>query len=591
MSVSAPTSEFSPMRIDTQAKKLFEESGLSPIKSLPSAVETESPERLDFEEEVNMMEDIIQEEVDMVEEIIQEDVDLDVTETLEKITIDDDKEVSKAQEERFQNVADEVNSPVMVEVSQKILETSLKVIAEHHPRLEELKKKARRLSDRMAEITESRRRSSLLNSPADQINATLSEMFEKPKAESAQVISDSIIVKTTSERSVVSDSLAASGDLEKQASDLFSKSLNSSSIDGGTYTVHHSENSFSKPLEPRMTAGSFHAPGFSSPLHGRSMQMLDDINTPTQLLTMNESAFVKSARLNSSEKSGTDIGLMGVMSPENMLNITTPTRRSVLKSNGNTPTAAPAEKSNVTNHTMEEPMMEDVQNPSTNIYESTFQSVNSSNTLPLAPPTPGFNRMSYIQNLNMLVPLEEEEEEERQMSAVNRFPHLAELIKEEKMWKESQGKNTSIHYSKKYGNGDSLMVDNSFVMAQSVAFTPGKGMRGVEPSGLFEEELGDSISGQSLANSSIFSVGKSGKQKNPDIYTMSSYVSFSLLNVIVINRISGLLHSSSESRRGFIDASTRIPDRATESFWRKLKSSCSRSLKYMRSVESRMDRL
>jgi len=123
----------------------------------------------------------------------------------------------------------------------------------------------------------------------------------------------------------------------------------------------------------------------------------------------------------------------------------------------------------------------------------------------------------------MLVPLEEEEEEERQMSAVNRFPHLAELIREEKMWKESQGKNTSINYSKKYGSGDTLMVDNSFVMAQSIACTPGKGMRGIEPSELFEEELGDSISGQSLANSSIFSVGKAGKQKNPDVYTMSSY--------------------------------------------------------------------
>ncbi|KAE9549491.1 hypothetical protein FO519_007302 [Halicephalobus sp. NKZ332] len=481
--VQSPTSEFSPMRVDTVAKKLFDESALSPIKRSSNNIQAQAevPARIDFEEDVDMMEDIFQEEVEMA-----------VAEDLEKITIEDDQEVSKTQEEEFGDELGEHNSPVMVEVSQRILETSLRVMAEHNPRLEELKKKARRLSDRMAEITQSRRRSSLLNSPADMINATLSEMFEKPRAELSQVISDPVVTKTISDRSIASDSLVGSGGLEKQTSDLFSKSLNLSGIDGGTYTVHHSPsvNSFEKPLEPRITASSFHVPGFSSPLHGKSTQMLDDINTPTQLVTMNESGLIKTNwKLDDSGKSDAHLGLMDIMSPENILNVTTPVRKSILKSSSNTPIVS-GEKSNIVDPTVGEGVLENVLHP-TNAYDNSFLSVNNSSTLPIAPPTPGFNRMSYIQK--------------------------------EKEWKDAQGKNTSISYSKKYGNGDSLIGDNSFVMAQSMACTPGKGMRGIEPVELFEEELADSISGQSFANSSIYSVGKLGKQKNQDIYTVSSY--------------------------------------------------------------------
>ena len=101
-----PTSEFSPTDIDMEAKKLFDESDLSPIKPLPNTDGTEFPERMDFEEDVNMTEE------------------MEVAENLEKITIRDEKED---------------NPPVVDEVSQKIIETSLKVMAECNPQLEELK--------------------------------------------------------------------------------------------------------------------------------------------------------------------------------------------------------------------------------------------------------------------------------------------------------------------------------------------------------------------------------------------------------------------------------------------------------------------
>ncbi|KAE9547516.1 hypothetical protein FO519_009268, partial [Halicephalobus sp. NKZ332] len=473
----SPTSEFSPMRVDTVAKKLFDESGLSPIKCLSNNIQsgTKISEQSDFKEDVDMMEDVVREELKMA-----------VSGDSENIMTEDNNEVPENYQGKFEN---ESNSSMMSEVSQKILETSLRVMAEYNPRLEELKKKTRRLSDQMAEITQSRRRSSLLNSPADMINATLSEMFEKPRAESSQMFSDPGITKTIFERSILSDSLIGPGGLERQSSDLFLRSPNSSGINGSTYTVHHSPalNSSRKPLLPRITAGSFHTPGFSSPLRRKSTQMLDDINTPTQLVTMNESEFIKATmKLDDSRKSDADTELVEAMIHDDILNVTTPTKRSVSKSGGNTFTMNSANKYESNNFGIEKVVSEDILSPK-NIFENSFESVSSSNTLPIAPPTPGCNTMNYLQNLNMFISLEEEEEKE--ISAINLFPHLAELIKEEKEWKEAQGRNNSINYSRKYGHGDSLIGDNSFVMAQSMAWTPGKGMRGIEPVELFEEEL------------------------------------------------------------------------------------------------------
>jgi len=120
----------------------------------------------------------------------------------------------------------------------------------------------------------------------------------------------------------------------------------------------------------------------------------------------------------------------------------------------------------------------------------------------------------------MLVPLEEDEEE-KEISAIKRFPHLAELIKEEKIWKESQGRNTSISYSRKYCNNDSLIENNSCVADELMGFTPGKGMRGMEPLE-FCEELGNSASAQSFLSSTVNSE-KLDKPKSSEAYTMSSY--------------------------------------------------------------------
>lgn len=120
--ILVPTSEFSPMCVDTEAKKLFDESGISPIKCLPNSMETDVPERLDFEEDVDMT----------------EEMEMDVTENLKKITIED-KEIPKTNQKEPVDKEDESESSIMDEVSQRLFETSLKVMAEHNPKLEELR--------------------------------------------------------------------------------------------------------------------------------------------------------------------------------------------------------------------------------------------------------------------------------------------------------------------------------------------------------------------------------------------------------------------------------------------------------------------
>ena len=388
---------------------------------------------------------------------------------------------------------------------------------------------ARRLSDRMAEITEARRRFSLLNSSPDQINATLSEMFEKPRAESNQMFSDGGITRTISDRSIISDSLIGPGALERQSSDTFSKSLNSSGV-GGTYTIHRSENS-EKILEDGMNARFSHADNFSSPGYLNNMQMLDDIDTPTQIITMNESEFLRTTlKFDNLERSDADPSLVEAMIHDDIMNVTTPTKRSVSKS-GNTFTMTSEGKSKITKSIKEEEVITvDILNSRSN-SENSFNSVSSSNTLPIAPTTPGCNSSSYLKNLNTIMPLEEDEDEENEISAIHRFPHLAELIKEEKIWKESQGRNTSMSYSRKFCNNDSLIENNSFVAAELNGFTPGKGMRGMEPLEFFEEP-GNNTSGQSFFNSSINSE-KIEKHKGSEAYTMSSYVRFLFLNLII----------------------------------------------------------
>uniref|UniRef100_A0AC34QSA9 Uncharacterized protein n=1 Tax=Panagrolaimus sp. JU765 TaxID=591449 RepID=A0AC34QSA9_9BILA len=234
--------------------------------------------------------------------------------------------------------------------------------------------------------------------------------------------------------------------------------------------------------KPAVNTSLVYAPGFSSPLHNfsRNAQLLSDIRTPTQIFTMNESAFCQSSAVGNSQM---DVSVM---------------EDKVMKDEFSTP------ESSKVNSVFRTPKTE-------------MKSI-LSRTLPFAPATPAAGKCPVTKRAEELLASLEKPKKEIPLS--ERYPHLAEAARADKEWRNCQRTTSTPVKNNRVSMGDTFL--GTPIRRESFVNTPIR-KPFVEPSfASFSDDVNGTEAHLSFANDSINSTGIQ-KQGNGFTHVFSSY--------------------------------------------------------------------
>uniref|UniRef100_A0AC34RDJ2 Uncharacterized protein n=1 Tax=Panagrolaimus sp. JU765 TaxID=591449 RepID=A0AC34RDJ2_9BILA len=483
--VQSPTTEASPLRIDTSLKKKFDDSGISPIKRSFSQVENnefenidtnfaDDNDRFDFErEEITFTVKLPVEAVEMEDFLahslrtFQEEKELVMDEEMacdsyltKKI---DENKMDQHQTETIQMEICETNEK---EVTFTVQNQS-KVVEEHI-------------------FKEQTYSSFVINKHPEVVSMNQNCETEMESTTTPSTDLSMLMQRLPSQESFRIQQCKESGRLLADRLNVEEKNLHFSTFTeafDSTQKLETGSNDEQMEHKPAVNTSLVYAPGFSSPLHNfsRNAQLLSDIRTPTQIFTMNESAFYQSSAVGNSQM---DVSVM---------------ENEVMKDEFSTP------ESSKVNSVFRTPKTE-------------MKSI-LSRTLPFAPATPAAGKCPVTKRAEEL--LASLEKPKKEIPLAERYPHLAEAARADKEWRNCQRTTSTPVKNNRVSMGDTFL--GTPIRRESFVNTPIR-KPFVEPSfASFSDDVNGTEAHLSFANDSINSTGIQ-KQGNGFTHVFSSYV-------------------------------------------------------------------